>query len=39
MTPQGNMNFRLEHLENKKVRRLRSHLAMAMWSGCRFLKK
>ncbi len=39
MTPQGNMNFRPEHLENKKGEAIEVAPATAMWSGCRFLKK
>ena len=33
MTPQGNINFTLEHMENAKVKRCRSHRAMVILCG------
>ena len=35
MTPQGNINFTLEHMENAKVKLCRSHQAMVILCGSR----
>jgi putative protease len=39
MTPQGNMNFTLEHLENGKGEAIEWRRATVIPSGCRFRKR